>query len=193
MSNHKIDIVENGTKTLLTGGKYCDRNIDVVVNVPSSGGATPTQFTNILDLTTTIIKKGYRCVSGGYTATVDGVAIVCPVKAGTHRLRVRGKYVFGFLQTSKNTSVTAFYLNFYRANSTPSGSAFSGSTITDATENTSAYGQDEYGDFYTDFTMPSDGYIGFTLKDVSYNYKNGTFKEPIITIDEPIGNGGIVG
>lgn len=35
MANHKIAVTENGTKTLLTAGKYCDRNIDVVVNVPS--------------------------------------------------------------------------------------------------------------------------------------------------------------
>ena len=31
----QIDITENGTTTLATAGKYCDRNIDVNVNVPS--------------------------------------------------------------------------------------------------------------------------------------------------------------
>ena len=36
--SHKIDIVENGTTTLLTAGKFCDRNIDINVNVESSGG-----------------------------------------------------------------------------------------------------------------------------------------------------------
>lgn len=34
MSNTQIDITDNGTKTLLTAGKYCDRNIDVNINVP---------------------------------------------------------------------------------------------------------------------------------------------------------------
>ena len=34
-SNTKIDITENGTTTLATAGKYCDRNIDVNVNVSS--------------------------------------------------------------------------------------------------------------------------------------------------------------
>ena len=35
--SHQINIAENGTTTLATAGKYCDRNIDVNVNVPSSG------------------------------------------------------------------------------------------------------------------------------------------------------------
>ena len=33
--NTQINIVENGTTTLATAGKYCDRNIDVNVNIPS--------------------------------------------------------------------------------------------------------------------------------------------------------------
>lgn len=37
--SHQIDITENGTTTLATEGKYCDRNIDVNVNVASSGGS----------------------------------------------------------------------------------------------------------------------------------------------------------
>lgn len=41
MENIKIAIVENGTTTLATSGKYCDRNIDVEVNVPTSGGELP--------------------------------------------------------------------------------------------------------------------------------------------------------
>ena len=32
--NTKISITENGTTTLATAGKYCDRNIDVEVNIP---------------------------------------------------------------------------------------------------------------------------------------------------------------
>ena len=34
MDNFQIPISENGTTTLATAGKYCDRNIDVIVNVP---------------------------------------------------------------------------------------------------------------------------------------------------------------
>ena len=33
MANTQIDITDNGTKTLATAGKYCDRNIDVNVAV----------------------------------------------------------------------------------------------------------------------------------------------------------------
>ena len=38
MSNIAINITENGTTTLATAGKYCDRNIDVTVDVAGSGG-----------------------------------------------------------------------------------------------------------------------------------------------------------
>lgn len=43
MANIQIDITANGTKTLKTAGKYCDRDIEVNVSVPSeSCGITPT-------------------------------------------------------------------------------------------------------------------------------------------------------
>lgn len=38
MENIKIALTENGTTTLATVGKYCDRNIDVEVNVAGGGG-----------------------------------------------------------------------------------------------------------------------------------------------------------
>ena len=37
MANTQISITENGTTTLATAGKYCDRNIDVNVNIAGSG------------------------------------------------------------------------------------------------------------------------------------------------------------
>lgn len=37
MANTQINIGANGTTTLATAGKYCDRNIDVNVAVPASG------------------------------------------------------------------------------------------------------------------------------------------------------------
>jgi hypothetical protein len=36
MSSLKIEIADNGTKTLLTAGKYCDKNIEIEVNVAGS-------------------------------------------------------------------------------------------------------------------------------------------------------------
>ena len=37
MDNIKIAITESGTTTLATAGKYCDRNIDVEINIPTGG------------------------------------------------------------------------------------------------------------------------------------------------------------
>lgn len=38
MDNIKIAIADNGTTTLATAGKYCDRNVDIEVNVAGGGG-----------------------------------------------------------------------------------------------------------------------------------------------------------
>lgn len=38
MANIEINITDNGTTTLATAGKYCDKNVDVVVNVAGGGG-----------------------------------------------------------------------------------------------------------------------------------------------------------
>ncbi len=189
MGNHQIEIVENGTKTLLTAKKYCDRDIDVVVNVPSSGEEKPTQFTNILDLDTTIVKEGYRVVSSGYTETPSGVAIVFPITAGTHRIRARGKYVFGLTQLYTQGSIAAFNTNVYQSNSTPTETAFSGSVITNYKNDNSGLilNTDEYNDFYIDVTISADSYIGFTMKNMAVEYPTANFSKPILTVDEPIG------
>ena len=36
MANIQISVSKNGTTTLATAGKYCDRNIDIVTDVPTS-------------------------------------------------------------------------------------------------------------------------------------------------------------
>jgi hypothetical protein len=50
MSNTLINITENGTTTLATSGKYCDRNIDVVVNVAGGGGGGGFELPTEMDL-----------------------------------------------------------------------------------------------------------------------------------------------
>lgn len=54
--NTQIEIKENGTTTLATAGKYCDRNIDVNVDVPSNDAELEEQKAttdSILDRTIT--------------------------------------------------------------------------------------------------------------------------------------------
>ena len=51
MADTQINITDNGTKTLLTAGKYCDKNISVSVNVP---------------------RENYRRYTGEVTETVKG-------------------------------------------------------------------------------------------------------------------------
>lgn len=192
MGNHQIYIKENGTKTLLTSQKYCDRNIDVIVNVPTNEQET-VQFTNIFELETTIVKEGYRVVSSGYTATPSGVAVVFPVTAGTHRIRARGKYVFGLTQLYTQGSIAAFHTNVYESNNTPTDTTFSGTVVANYKNDNSGLilNTDENGDFYIDVTISADCYLGFTMKDMSVEYPTASFGNPIITIDEPVGNGGV--
>ena len=46
MANIGINITKNGTTTLATAGKYCDRNIDVNVDVAGGGGGN-LDFSNL--------------------------------------------------------------------------------------------------------------------------------------------------
>lgn len=197
MANHQINIIENGTKTLLTAGKYCDRNIDVVVDVYSGEGLTPTKFTNVLDLDTTIVKEGYRAITTNYSQTSDGVAVVIALTKGTHDIRVRGKWHWWFSSYMISASVNNLRTNVYFSTTTPTSEAHGGSLLfTHNNENgatvlgnNSKFSIDEYGDCYITTTVPQDGYLAFTLKDISKVYANcGDFNcDPIITIDEPIG------
>lgn len=55
MANHQINVTENGTKTLATSGKYCDRNIEVNVNVPGGIPFVPSYWKSYLDTKATEI------------------------------------------------------------------------------------------------------------------------------------------
>ena len=89
MANTQINITENGTTTLATAGKYCDRNIDVNVD-------TRKKYTNLYDPANVTLKTLHKCSSStGLTFSTDNyvnyVKIPYHHKAGEPvAIRVRG-------------------------------------------------------------------------------------------------------
>ena len=95
--------------------------------------------------------------------------------------------------------MTGLRTNIYFSTKTPTSEEHGGSLITghaNATAGNSAtlsnnswFSIDKYGDWYLTVTVPNDGYLVFTLKDMSKVFADcGSFNcDPIITIDEPIG------
>lgn len=83
MANTQINIGANGTTTLATAGKFCDRNIDVNVEVPASG-INPTgtktitangthDVTNFASVNVNVpVPSGYIKPSGSKTITANG-------------------------------------------------------------------------------------------------------------------------
>lgn len=82
MANTQINIGANGKTTLATAGKYCDRNIDVNVNVPASG-ITPSG-------TKTITSNGSHDVTNYAIAQVNVPVGVTP--SGTIEITANGTY-----------------------------------------------------------------------------------------------------
>lgn len=184
MANTQINISENGTTTLATSGKYCDRNIDVNVEVPST--ELPTSFTNVLKhSSTTVSLNKYVTLASEGTATGEIAIIIDLVGLGitTHpttlNFRWRGMD-FGsntdiFVSTDK-TSWTRWDYS-YKAT------------------------WDEHGDriFTKSINYPtSNRYLkmGFNLKNNKISPTTITQSDVdncILTINEPIGNGGYVG
>lgn len=184
MANTQINVTENGTTTLATAGKYCERNIDVNVDVAGK----PTQFTNLYDPANVMVKKNVSASSSGITYADDDKsnAIKVPYhhKAGepvVMRIRgigtVRDRMGCGLLKADGETRV-----NHYQFNNT--------------TYFLPEY--DEHGDVMVTFkgnTLTIEWYyFVFAFQYIGVNSgvteaKNG----PIITINEPIGNGGYVG
>ena len=219
MANTQIGITENGTTTLATAGKYCDRNIDVNVNVPVPSGyikptgsksitengthdvtqyasavvdvaGKPTQFTNYYKPEYITFKqnvygssgtKGINVTSDNYTNWIKipyhhnaGEPVVLRIRGiGT----VRDRMGCLIMQEDGETKV-----NHYQLSST---SYF-----------TQSY--DEYGDAVITFkgnplTLEW-YYFVFNFQYIGINSGVTEAKEgPIITINEPIGNGGYVG
>jgi hypothetical protein len=183
--NTQININSNGKTTLATAGKYCDRNIDVNVDVAGK----PTPFTNLYNPANVVLKTVSNCSSSnGVTFTTDNYVnyIVIPYhhKAGEPVvLRVRGLSIpvrdrqnFTVFNEDGTTQITWGQLS---------------SAVT------STY--DEYGDAVMTFkhsttTNKEWYYLHLNFQYVGNNSGVTTPREGcIITINEPIGNGGHVG
>ena len=216
MANTQINITANGTKTLATAGKYCDRNIDVNVNVPipdgyikPSGSKTitengthdvtqyasavvnvagkPTQFTNLYDPANVVLKTRSDCSSGTTSFPSDSQCnyVVIPFHHKANEpvvIRMRG---IGTVRDRMNFTV-------FGAN---------GTTVVSWGQVSNAFtlSYDEYGDAVC--TMKSSGgyytnewyYFHLNFQYVGINSGASTaLTGPIITINEPIGNGGHV-
>ena len=73
MPNHLININQNGTTTLATAGKYCDRDVDVVVDVANSGGELPEEAFNITGV------GSYRFAYNGWNWFIEQYGNKCSV------------------------------------------------------------------------------------------------------------------
>jgi hypothetical protein len=183
MANTQINVTKNGTTILATAGKYCDRNIDVNVNVP----AQPTQFTNLYDPANVQLKK-YSSASNanGWVISDDSECncLKIPYQQKANEpvaLRMRGigtvRSRLAYVLVKEDGVATAHY-----------GQLMSYSSLS----------YDEYGDAVLTFTG------SFINRDWSYLYLNFQYigiqnnattalTGPIVTINEPIGNGGYTG
>ena len=183
MANTQINVSKNGTTTLATAGKYCDRNIDVNVSVAGS----PTQFTNLYDPANVVLKTVSNCSSGNASFTSDNY--VNYVKIPFHHkanepIVVRARGISTPVRDRNN--FTVFDSN--------------GTTVVSWGQLASAISvsYDEYGDTVMTF-KPSGAYytnewywlyLNFQYQGVNSSAST-AYTGPIITINEPIGNGGV--
>lgn len=175
MANTQININTNGTTTLATAGKYCDRNIDV--NVAIETGAN--DFTNVLthESTTVVLNKyagasSETAFNGEIVVYIDLVGLGFTTHPAELTIRWRGmemsnNYQALFLSTDKTTWTATAQL--YNA------------TI------------DEHGDFslYKKINYPtSNRYLkaSFRVKGNKIAVTQDDVDKCILTINEPIGN-----
>lgn len=216
MANTQINITANGTKTLATAGKYCARNIDVNVNVPVPSGyikpsgskaitengthdvtnyasavvnvpAKPTQFTNLYDPANVTIKTVLNASSSsGVTYSSDNYCNVLKIpyhhKAGEpFVLRFRGIGTVRDRNASAILNANEERVNHY--------TFVSSSSYFDLH-------YDEYGDTTITFVGSILNYewyyFGFNFQYPSINSNAAALAGVIVTVNEPIGNGGYV-
>lgn len=218
MANTQINISANGTKTLATAGKYCDRNIDVNVNVPvpsgyikPSGSKTitangthdvtqyasavvdvagkPTQFTNLYDPANVQLNTLLTGSSSGASYSADNYTNC--IKIPFHHkknepvvIRMRGigtvRDRFGCVVFAADGTTRVQHYSFHDSSGM------------------STLSYDEYGDAM--ITLKGGIITNYEWYWFCFNFQYATINSkatqayigPIITINEPIGNGGHV-
>lgn len=188
MANTQININANGKTTLATAGKYCDRNIDVNVDVAGK----PTQFTNVLKYADSIeINKRWAAAGNSYNTSQPNGCIAVTLNLNnlpdgitlannTNRFRFRG------CSHIDNTF------------------AQSSDGVTYASKSMSCYYTevDEYGDMVFTRGYITGPYVRFNIGMAVYpTSSNAALADDfdpvvagcIVTFNEPIGNGGYVG
>lgn len=184
MANTQIAIGENGTTTLATAGKYCDRNIDVNVDVVGK----PTRFTNYYAPANVTCRTRIDCsaatgVQYNSDTQANMIVIPCYHKEGDpFVLRLRG------ISTVRDRAGLVIFaedgetrLNHYQL----------------STSSYFSLSYDQHGDAVITF---KDSILNFAWYVLKFNFQYPSYNSspteplsgPIITINEPIGNGGYV-
>lgn len=183
MANTQINITENGTTTLATAGKYCDRDINVKVNVPNTGA--PTQFTNYYNPENVVIDQ--KCTASGgvvsYTADTECNYIKIPyhhISDESVVLRMRG---IGTVRSR---------LDFVCFGEDGTTLKYNSQITT-----ISSLSYDEFGDavitLSSNATKKEWHYMSINFQYIGRSSADTALTGPIITINEPIGNGGYYG
>lgn len=177
MANTQIDISANGTTTLKTAGKYCDRDIDIHVHVPS-GTPSPTQFVNVLTHSSTEIRLNQT-----YNGTVrNGAMCVIVDLAGlgittTQKIefRMRG-LVIDLSNTSIMRSVDKATWSSLKSMVPPAIDGHGDCLVTISSLNPTSF-----------------PYLLLTFRNSTAEVTMDTYSGAILTVNEPIGNGGYAG
>lgn len=214
MANTQIDIITNGTTTLATAGKYCDRNIDVNVEVPASGitptgtvtitengthnvanyanavvnvpTAQPTQFTNLYDVNNVTVKSNLGSQTNGAAVSMESYNYGNVLKIPYHHvanepvvLRMRGIGTVRDRFQCVITNASDLVVTWIQLNGA------------------NALTYDEHGDACLTLssvllTIAWEN-LYFVFQYPGINSVTAGMTGPIVTINEPIGNGGYAG
>ncbi len=187
MANTQINITENGTKTLATAGKYCDRNIDVNVNVP----VPPTQFVNVLEYADSLEVNKRFATNGSYNTNATNSIIAVTIDLN--------KLPSG-ITLKKNTNEFRFRGCFYIENVFIQSS--DGVTYSNKGLSCDIKRVDEYGDAVFQRSYIDGRFVRFNIclatTMTSSNPVLADDFDPvaygcIVTFNQPIGNGGYTG